>query len=173
MPRARVLTCSLALSALAIGCNQPLPSAPQPVAAPPAPEPAAAAPAPVARGCGLPKGPGPGVNCPRTSPSYLADVESAIATLQSQKPHLFDFTQSTGGRRFRVLDANAYYLGVIDILELRGFCTLNDDTGTGHRELGVKRDTNAFSDQYNILVSNGFVRDGEGSYRATCYPAWF
>jgi hypothetical protein len=39
-------------------------------------------------------------------------------------------------------------------------------------ELAVKK-TNDFSDQYDILTFENFIRRDHGSYRATCTPAWF
>jgi len=29
------------------------------------------------------------------------------------------------------------------------------------------------NDQYHIMISDGHIRRGDASYRATCYPAWF
>ena len=49
----------------------------------------------------------------------------------------------------------------------RGLCGFYDG-----EELGVKG-TNAFNDQYDIVTSDMFVRRQLGSYRSTCYPAWF
>jgi hypothetical protein len=39
-------------------------------------------------------------------------------------------------------------------------------------EVAVKN-TNDFSDQYDIITSNDFVRWGDGAYAATCEPAAF
>ena len=49
-----------------------------------------------------------------------------------------------------------------------GYCTAYDG-----EELAVKK-VNAFNDQYDILLAEGFIRrEDTGAYRATCYPAWF
>ena len=48
-----------------------------------------------------------------------------------------------------------------------GYCAFYDG-----EELAIKN-TNDFSEQYDISTSQGYVRQGDGSYRATCWPAWF
>ena len=35
------------------------------------------------------------------------------------------------------------------------------------------KNTNAWNDQYDIISGDGYIRRGTGSYRSTCYPAWF
>jgi len=45
-------------------------------------------------------------------------------------------------------------------------------TVDGGGEIAVKK-TNEFNDQYHIMISDGHIRRGDASYRATCYPAWF
>jgi hypothetical protein len=39
-------------------------------------------------------------------------------------------------------------------------------------EIAVKKN-NAFSEQYKLMWSSGYLRRGDSSYRATCTPAWF
>jgi hypothetical protein len=56
---------------------------------------------------------------------------------------------------------------VTDEVRRLGYCATNDG-----EELAVKN-SNSFNDQYDIINSEGFVRRGAGSYRSTCYPAWF
>jgi len=66
-----------------------------------------------------------------------------------------------------VKDVTAYANGVIANLAAMGYCAKYDG-----EELGVKN-TNSFNDQYDIHLSSGHIRRGAGSYRSTCWPAWF
>lgn len=143
----------------------PLPTPPPPAPAPPpaAPAPAppgpAPAPAPPPSGgsCSLPPGGGPGTNCPVESPSFQAEVEAAIAQLMQQRPDIFNGTA--------VVKHSEYMNGVVANLRSRGLCAIVDSDD----EIAVKN-TNVFSDQYDILLSSGHVRR---AYTATCRPAWF
>jgi hypothetical protein len=49
----------------------------------------------------------------------------------------------------------------------QGLCAHNDG-----EELAVKAN-NGFNDQYDVLTSDMYIRRQGGSYRSTCYPAWF
>lgn len=137
----------------------PPPAAPAPAPTPPGatPAPPPAPPPPGGGSCSLPPGNGPGVNCPVESPSFQADVEAAIAQLMQQRPDIFNGTA--------VLKHSDYMNGVVANLRARGLCAIVDSDD----EIAVKN-TNAFSDQYDILLSSGHVRR---AYTATCRPAWF
>ena len=66
-----------------------------------------------------------------------------------------------------VLNPDAYWNAVTAEVERLGYCATNDG-----EELAVKN-SNSFNDQYDIIQGAGYVRRGAGSYRSTCYPAWF
>jgi hypothetical protein len=112
--------------------------------------------------CGGAEGP-PGVfGCCREEPSqvFASQVDAAITQIQRERPTLFD------GERVR--DANAYVQGVAQILERSfGLCSRQ---GGPEDEVGVKN-TNSFSEQYDILYGNGTIR--RGGYTVTCRPARF
>jgi hypothetical protein len=153
----------------------PLPTPPPPTPAPappsqpgPAPTPGAnptppppAPPPPQGGSCSLPPGNGPGVNCPAESPSFQSEVESSINQLIQQRPDIF----SGGGSAPFVVKHSEYMNGVVANLRSRGLCAIVDSDD----EIAVKN-TNAFNDQYDILLSSGQVRR---AYTATCRPAWF
>jgi hypothetical protein len=132
--------------------------APAPTGAPPAPAPA---PPPSGGSCSLPPGNGPGTNCPVEGPSFQSEVESAINQLIFERPDIF----SGGGPAPQVLKHSEYMNGVVANLRARGLCAIVDSDD----EIAVKN-TNAFNDQYDILLSTGQVRR---AYTATCRPAWF
>lgn len=144
----------------------PPPSQPTPAPAP-QPTPAPAPPPAGAQGCGLPPGTGTGNNCPRTSQSFLRDVDAAINLTIQQHPELFNLNQQQGQGGYLVKNRNRYYAEVAKNLNARGLCAIDDGV-----ELAVKN-TNRFSDQYRIDISSGYIRRGDSSYRATCFPAWF
>jgi hypothetical protein len=142
----------------------PAPQAPPPAPSNPAPAPPGATPAPppappppAGGSCSLPPGPGPGTNCPVEGPSFLAEVDAAISQLMQQRPDIFNGTA--------VVKHSEYMNGVVANLRARGLCAIVDSDD----EIAVKN-TNTFSDQYDILLSTGHVRR---AYTATCRPAWF
>jgi hypothetical protein len=154
----------------------PTPHPPAPAPGPPAPPtggapppPAAPPPAPPSgNGCGLPPGNGSGNGCPRQSPSFLPQVESALTQLVQQEPNVFDLNDTQGcGTCYKVRDVQRYITRMPQLMQQRGFCSMYDG-----EELAVKN-TNSFNDQYDILTSGFYIRRDQGSYRSTCYPAWF
>jgi hypothetical protein len=124
-------------------------------------------PTPAAQGCGLPPGGGSGFHCPYVGSAFSADVTEAIAQAQREHPELFDFTQGFGFLSWKVLDRQKYHDLVQYNLERMGYCAAHDLV-----EIGVKNE-NRFNEQFQIMTSQGYARWGEGSYRSTCYPAWF
>lgn len=105
--------------------------------------------------------------CQRTSPAFLNEVDTAINQLVQEHPEVFDLTEQLGDGGFKVVSPGQYYVGVMRNLQAMGFCANFDG-----EEMQVKN-SNAFNDQYHIMISSGHVRRGEASYRATCTPAWF
>jgi hypothetical protein len=113
-------------------------------------------------GCSLPKGPGDGTNCPRLgSAIHLDAVDAALTRVGRNRPDLVSGDRVSGG------NTNAFYNAVVNELRAAGYCAIFDG-----EEIAVK-DTNSYSEQYHVLTSAGIVRRGDGSYRATCSPAWF
>ena len=105
--------------------------------------------------------------CQRQAPRFLADVDAAITELTRQQPEIFNFKDEAGPGGYLVLDQDKYVAGVIHNLQAKDFCA-----GFDLKELQVKNG-NEFSEQYDILVSNGHAHRGDGSYRNTCNPASF
>lgn len=149
----------------------PSPTAPTPAPAPTAaPGGGGAPPPPTSQGCHLPRGTGSGDehSCPRQSPSFLREVEAGIDELVRLEPGLFNLNKTAGcGNCYEVRDWTRYTQRMAQIVTKNGICAHYDG-----EELAVKN-TNAFNDQYDILTSGGFIRRQLGSYRTTCYPAWF
>ena len=140
----------------------PTPTAP-PVTAPPVTQP----PNPLTA-CGVGKGPGSGDDCPRTSPSFLSEVDAAINRTVAKHPEFFDLNDQRGREGYLVVNSDDYYRHVVAELGAVGLCARID----GGQEIAVKSDNNS-NDQYHIMLSSRHIRRGDSSYRATCYPAWF
>jgi hypothetical protein len=139
-----------------------------PTSGTPAPPPAPTPPPPAAAGCSLPPGSGSGDACPRQSPSFLPQVESALTQFVQQEPGVFDLNDTQGcGTCYRVRNVQRYVNHMPELMVQRGLCSIYDG-----EELAVKN-SNSFNDQYDILTSGFYIRRDQGSYRSTCYPAWF
>jgi hypothetical protein len=98
-------------------------------------------------------------------------VETAIDRLVRERPELFNLQEEAGQNtgQYRVLDGDRYLDGVIANLRQAGLCAER----TLDRERVVVKETNAFSEEWDVLSSRGFVRRGPSSYRRTCAPAVF
>ncbi len=146
--------------------NSPFP-APAPAATPtpeaPAPPPSSGG---GSGGCGLPSQ-SPKYSCQRTGGAFLDDVMIAIKRVISTQPSLFDKKDFTCDICFRIRNHDAYTEAVVAEVKKMGYCAFYDG-----EELAIKN-SNDFSEQYDISTSAGYVRQGDGSYRATCWPAWF
>ena len=105
--------------------------------------------------------------CNRTQPAFLSDVDAAIDQLVREKPQMFDTHDVAGPGEYKVKDIDGYIQGVVAIMQSKGFCA-----GYDLVELQVKN-SNDFNDQYDILLGEGYIRRGLGSYRNTCSPAAF
>jgi hypothetical protein len=123
-------------------------------------------PSPGASSCQYGKGT-VGAFCDRQSAAFASDVDAAIMQLVQQRPDIFDLNQQVGEGGYKVLKPEDYYAGVIANLQARDFCA-----GYDFVELQVKN-SNSFSEQYDIMLGSGHVRRGDGAYRATCSPANF
>jgi hypothetical protein len=110
------------------------------------------------------------VTCGGDQPSaFLADVEDAIDTLTRTKPEIFNFSVPAADGGLRVVDRDAYYQGVSDILGTRGLCAA---PSFGPVTLLVKR-TNEWSEAFVILSPRESVRKGPSVFGARCAPAEF
>ena len=97
----------------------------------------------------------------------MGAVEAAIKTVTQMRPALFDFADKRCDDCYKVLDVSGYYSAVQAELAARGVCTFSDE-----EEIGAK-DSNASSEQFDILLASGHIRRGPGVYRGICSPAIF
>ena len=103
----------------------------------------------------------------RGVPVFLDKVDAAIDQLVQQRPEIFEMGDAAGPGGYRVLDNDKYQAGVVKNLEAMAFCAVSEN---GQIQL---KNSNEFSEAYDILLSSQHIRRGEGSYRATSNPPAF
>jgi hypothetical protein len=161
----------LAAALVVAACRAHTPAAPAPEPTPnptPVPVPTPSTPR-VACGVGPGTGDGLEEHCPRTSPSFLREVDAAINRVVELHPELVDLNDRAGAGGYFVRDIDEFFRHVVqEIADGSRLCAMVD----ADLEIAVKRN-NAFSDQYKLMWSSGYIRRGDSSYRATCTPAWF
>lgn len=110
--------------------------------------------------------------CSRNASVLAPHVDQAIEALVRERPQLFDTRDEAapiGTGNFRVLDAEAYLDEVVARLLKAGLCAQRDLA----REQIQLKVSDAFSEDFDILLSSGHIWRGPASYRRTCTPAAF
>jgi hypothetical protein len=109
--------------------------------------------------------------CRKLQPQLLDTMEAAIDRLLRERPELFNLQEEAGENtgQYRVLAAEDYLDGLVANLRAAGLCAER----TLDRERIVAKTTNAFSEEWDVLTSSGFIRRGRYSYVHTCTPASF
>jgi hypothetical protein len=164
---------ALAAATLAASCgggsSPAAPAAPAPVTPAPTSSPEGGG-GVAANGCPIGKG-DPAAGCSRSAPQLMAAMEAAIDRLVRERPELFNKEEEAGENtgQYRVLDRDAYLDGLVDNLRAAGLCAER----TLDRERIVAKNTNDFSEEWDVLTSSGFIRRGSRSYKHTCRPAAF
>jgi hypothetical protein len=115
--------------------------------------------------CNLP--PSSDSGCQKGEESFLQQVEAAIDKVVAEQPSLFDLRDAKCSNCYRVLNGPAFTDRLVANLRAVGLCAIFDG-----EEAAVKN-TNDFSDQYDVLTAEMYLRRGDGAYQATCRPAAF
>jgi hypothetical protein len=112
--------------------------------------------------------------CTRTHSELLADLEGAMSTLIQAKPEIFDLTNeyAPGTRAYKVLDREAYMNGLVMALRAQGLCAERDPDDPGQQTVRAKNSAD-FSENFDVILSSGHMRRGNGAYRQTCNPSSF
>jgi hypothetical protein len=164
------------------------PSSPAPTVAPiaipvilptpkptPAPTPTPSTPAPTptpdpgtpAGTCSLPASNPANPVCTDESAQFGQQMNTALTAVTTLHPEWFDFNDKKCDDCYYVKNVDGYLNGVIQQLNNQGVCAHYDG-----EEMAVK-DSNNFSEQWDILLASGHMRRGPGSYRGVCRPAVF
>lgn len=96
--------------------------------------------------------------CRQTSAQFAEDMGAAVDQSAAQ---------SGGVVGNKITSQGLFILGVLQSLQDKGYCADYDG-----EEVQLKKD-NAFHEQYDIVIADGQVRRGSGTYRVTCTPAAF
>jgi len=170
----RASTVALGLvAALALSCGGGSPSSSTPPTTLPQASPTPPGGGPGALSCPLGKGSSVNVCQRNRSSRLLADLERAISQVVQQNPPFLNLKDeavpNTG--QYRVLDAKAYVNAVVAAIVANGDCA-EPDYDHPNEVIHVK-DTNDFSEQFDLILSSGYMRRGIGAYRQSCSPADF
>jgi hypothetical protein len=133
----------------------------------PTPTPVAAAPSAT---CSLGKGAADST-CEAPSGRLLGSVDAAIDQVVATHPDFFVVGEERGqgSRQYRVRDRDGFIEGMLAVLQGQHMCAFRmplTDT------IQVK-DSNDFSEQYELVDDRGFIHRGPGSCQTTCTPANF
>lgn len=133
----------------------------------PAPTPTPTPAPPSSGSCNLPPSNPPNPVCTDAPAKLLDYVETAITNVTDKHPELFDFNDKKCNNCYYVKDIDAYVSQVMKELSRMGLCALWDG-----EEIALK-ESNNYSEQYDIILSSGHIRRGPGCYRGVCRPSWF
>jgi hypothetical protein len=145
----------------------PAPAATPVPAATPAPAPTPPPSGPSFSSCSLPESNPSNPSCAKTSPKLVGKLEKAITAATQAHPEYFDTSDKRCDNCYRVLNESGYIAEVQRQLLSQGVCSIADAD-----EIDIKA-SNDLSEQYDILLSTGHIRRGEGAYLYGCNPADF
>ena len=168
-PRPAALFLLILLAACGGGGGAPsTPSTPPPTMQPP-PVTTPTPPPPLSATCGrlgLPIADGK-EKCHPDTATFADQLEQAIDDVVRKNPGIFDLNDVRGAGGYRVFSQGALFTGVVAALDERELCG-----GLYGEELAIKNN-NDFSDNFDIVTSDGHIRRGPSAYRSTCLPAAF
>ncbi len=106
--------------------------------------------------------------CAKRAPAFLSAVEAAQDKLVRERPDIFNLNDVSSGGGYRVVKADDYLNGMAQTLVAAGFCAQRSVFDT----IQVKN-SDDYSEEYDILVSTGYMHRGAGAYQKSCSPAAF
>jgi hypothetical protein len=133
----------------------------------PKPDPTPAPGKPSRSSCSLPDSNPANPVCTDDPAQLLDYVESAITNVTDKHPEMFDFNNKKCANCYYVKDIDGYVSQVLSELGKMGLCALWDG-----EEIALK-ESNNYSEQYDIILASGHIRRGPGCYRGVCRPSWF
>lgn len=114
--------------------------------------------------------PGPGSGeadtCFDAPSCFLKTVQAAIKAVLAAHPEWFMHDDKGD----YVLEVELYMDAVVAVVAETPLCAIRDPNAGD--EIAVKHD-NAYSENFDILTADGYVRAGDGIFTGTCAPAWF
>jgi hypothetical protein len=149
------------------------PASPPPVTPTPAPTPTPGGGGGTSASCTI----GPGsvdAECDKSSSKLWNQVEAAMDLAIEQKPQVVNKNDVAiqGSNLYKVLDKAGFLDGTVDNLRKAGLCAQRDPADYLYEKVQVKRE-NGYSETYDIVTSDDYVRRGNGTYIETCTPSAF
>ena len=152
---------------VAVACSSGNPATP-PTTTPSTTVPAGPTPPVGAPGCPLGYGSGR-FRCQGDIPGLLPQLDAAINKLIAEKPQLFNLNDPAAAGAYQIYDVDAFYAGVIANLTAAGLCA---QVGYFKENIWIK-ENNSYSENYDIVTAQNFIRRGPKTYQVTCTPANF
>lgn len=123
--------------------------------------------------CSLGKG-DPNPTCGSKNATLRQEVETAMDILIQQHPEIFDLNDeyAPGTAAYRIKDRSAYMDGLVKNLRAAGLCAERDPDDPFQETLRAKS-TSDFSEEFDVILSSGYMWRGSGMYRETCSPSSF
>jgi hypothetical protein len=123
--------------------------------------------------CSLGNG-SPSAECGKSSARLIDAIFTAQDLLLQQKPQIFDksLEAGDGSGQYLVVDKEAYLNGILSVLAASGYCAERDPEDFNYERILVKNE-NGFSETYDVITGQGYMRRGGGIYLQTCTPASF
>lgn len=119
--------------------------------------------------CSKGSGTGSANECHDGPSCFVAKVQKAVNDTVAAHPSWFDFNNQWSCPNILMVDA--FMDAVVANLVAQGYCAIRDPNAPGE-EVTVKHD-NAFSENFDIVASNGCARSGAAIYTGWCAPAWW
>jgi len=112
--------------------------------------------------------------CGKSASKLWDQVEAAMDLTTQQKPQVVDKSDVAlaGSTLYKVIDKEGFLDGTLDNLRRAGLCAQRDPADYMYERIQVKRE-NGYSETYDIISSDGYVRRGNGTYYETCTPSAF
>jgi hypothetical protein len=98
---------------------------------------------------------------------HLEQVYAAVDELIETHPELIDPERVIGHDGYKVIQHDAFYLGVAALLQAQGLCAVWD-----YEQLNIKT-SQASSEAYVLLDQKDFIRRDDRVLSSTCVPAAF
>ncbi len=114
------------------------------------------------------------VSCYPEGPQLASQIDAAIDMLVDEHPELLDLTSETapGSGWYKVVDREGYLDTMVENLRRMEFCAERDSDDVEREPILVK-ESNDYSERFDVLSDKGFIQRGETAYLTTCAPASF
>lgn len=120
---------------------------------------------------------GPGsadAECAKSGAKLWPQLETAMDLTVEQRPAVVDKNDVAvqGTNLYKVKDKAAFLDTTIDNLRKAGLCAQRDPTDYLYERIQLKND-NGYSETYDVVSSDDYIRRGNGTYFETCTPSSF